>query len=162
MSARSVSNLSLVRTMKRDLRKALDDLRPAMQPLFHTDFLCQPQDDTEAVLLRELRNHYIPDCILAYNSVLYFAGHYISRAWLVECMELAQLVAQVPMLTKAFVESGRMKELVRAFAVDSQRLIIANESVGSKVKKIKSDKGNSEIWKVTWKDKGPVDLEALD
>jgi hypothetical protein len=116
----------------------------------------------EAVLLKDLRNHYIPDCILAYNGALYFAGHSISRAWLVECMELAQLVAQNTMLTTAFVESDRMKELVKAFAVDSQALLLANEQAGSKAKRTKTEKGNSDLWNVSWKDQGPLDLEALD
>jgi nuclear pore complex protein Nup107 len=116
----------------------------------------------EGVLLKDLRNHYIPECILAYNSALWFAGHFISRNWLVECMELAQVVAQTPMLTEAFVEGGRMKELVRAFAIDSEALLQASEQGGPKTKKMKTDKGNSEIWKVSWKDEGPLDLEALD
>jgi hypothetical protein len=144
------------------LRKGLDDVRQAVQPLFDEEFLCRPQDEMEGVLLRDLRNHYISDCILAYNGALYFAGHSISRVWLVECMELAQLVAQNTMLTSAFVESGRMKELVKAFAVDSQALLLANEQGGSKAKKTKTERGNSDIWSVTWEDKGPLDLEALD
>lgn len=144
------------------MRKALDDVRQAVQPLLDPDFLCQPQDEMEGILLTVLRNHYIPECILAYNSALWLAGHFISRAWLVECMELAQMVAQTPMLTNAFVEGGRMKELVRAFAIDSEALLQATEQGGSKAKKIKTDKGNSDLWKVSWKDQGPIDLEALD
>lgn len=116
----------------------------------------------EGVLLTALRNHYIPECILAYNSVLYCAGHYVSRVWLVECMELSQLVAQNQMLTDAFVEGGRMRELVRAFALDSRALLEATEQNGSRAKKIKTEKGNSDIWKVSWKQQGPIDLEALD
>lgn len=153
-----------MRTFKRDLKKALEGLRLAMQPLLENEFLCQPQDEMESVLLSDLRNHYIPECILAYNSALWFAGHYLSRVWLVECMSLAQLVAEVPMLTAAFVEGRRMKELVRAFAVDSQALLQASEQSGSgSAKKIKADRGNADIWKVTWKEEqGPLDLEALD
>ncbi|KIW99610.1 uncharacterized protein Z518_11023 [Rhinocladiella mackenziei CBS 650.93] len=156
------SNPSLLRANKRDLKKNLDDVRQAMQPLFDTEFLCQPQDDMESILLRELRNHYIPECTLAYNSALWFAGHYLSRAWLVECMQLAQLVAQIPMLTNAFIEGGRMKELVRAFAVDSQALLQATEQTGSKAKKLKADQGNGDIWKVSWKEQSSLDLEAVD
>lgn len=140
-----------------------------MQPLLlDNEFLCQPQDEAEAVILRDIRNHYIPECVLAYNSALWFAGHYDSRGWLVECMSLAQRVAEVPMLTAAFVEGGRMKELVRAFAVDSQALLQAAEQAasgggsGSRAKKIKTDTGNADIWKVSWQQKGPLDLEALD
>jgi nuclear pore complex protein Nup107 len=142
-----------------------------MNPLFDNTFLCQPQDENEAVVLNDIRNHYIPEVVLAYNSALWFAGHFSSRTWLVECMNLAQTIAETPMLTAAFVASGRMKELVRAFAVDSQTLLQATEQ-GSAVtggasagrsKKIKADKGNADIWKVTWKeDYKPLDLEAMD
>lgn len=114
----------------------------------------------EGILLRELRNHYVPDCILGYNAVFYYAGHALSRANLVQTMELAQVVAQNPTLTNAFVESGRIKELVRAFALDSQALLLANEQ--GKGKKSKTEKGNSDIWSVAWKEQGEMDLEAVD
>ncbi|KAK5194332.1 Nucleoporin nup84 [Exophiala xenobiotica] len=156
------NNPSLLRTYKRDLKKALDDVRSTIVPLLDNDFLCQPQDEQEGVQLTAIRNHYIPECILAYNSALWFAGHFVSRAWLVECMELAQRVAETPMLTNAFVEGGRMKELVRAFAVDSEALLQATEQSGPKAKKMKTDKGNGDIWKVGWKEQDEIDLEAMD
>ncbi|KIW91265.1 uncharacterized protein Z519_08161 [Cladophialophora bantiana CBS 173.52] len=165
------TNPSVARNYKRDLKRALEQVRQDMLPLFDNDFLCQPQDDMEAVVLNDIRNHYIPECILAYNSALWFAGHFSSRAWLVECMTLAQVIAETPMLTNAFVESGRMKELVRAFAVDSQALLQATEQGASggagasagRAKKIKTDKGNADIWKVSWKEEtGPLDLDAMD
>ncbi|EXJ82050.1 hypothetical protein A1O1_08119 [Capronia coronata CBS 617.96] len=155
-------NPTVVRSCKRDMKKALDDVRQTMQPLFDEEFMCRFQDDMEGVLLTALRNHYIPECILAYNSVLYCAGHYVSRVWLVECLELSQVVAQNAMLTNAFVAGGRMQELVRAFALDSRALLEATEQSGTRSKKIKTEKGNSDIWKVTWKQQGPIDLEALD
>ena len=140
-----------------------------MNPVLDTNFLCQPQDENEAIVLTDIRNHYIPEIVLAYNSTLWFAGHFSSRTWLVECMNLAQIVAETPMLTAAFVASGRMKELVKAFAVDSQTLLQATEQTGAsaasagRAKKIKADKGNADIWKVTWKeDYKPLDLEAVD
>jgi nuclear pore complex protein Nup107 len=149
--------------MKRELRTALDLVKERIQALFDPDFLRQPQDEMEGVLLHDLRNHYIPDCILAYNSTLYFAGHALSRAYLVDCMDLAQMVATNPMLTAAFVESRRMKELVQAFALDSQALLRANEQGGMKAKRTKADQGNSEIWNVAWREQGNnADLEALD
>ncbi|OQV04297.1 hypothetical protein CLAIMM_09203 [Cladophialophora immunda] len=165
------TNPSVARNYKRELKRALEEVRQAMLPLFDNDFLCQPQDEMEAVVLNDIRNHYIPECILAYNSALWFAGHFTSCAWLVECMTLAQVVAETPMLTNAFVESGRMKELVRAFAVDSQALLQATEQgaaggaggSANRAKKIKTDKGNADIWKVSWKEQnGPLDFEAMD
>ncbi|OAL37291.1 hypothetical protein AYO20_03467 [Fonsecaea nubica] len=165
------TNPTAARNYKRELKRALEELRQAMLPLLDNDFLCQAEDVMDAVILNDIRNHYIPECVLAYNSALWFAGHFSSRAWLVECMTLAQVVAETPMLTNAFVTSGRMKELVRAFAVDSQALLQATEqgaaggagASASRTKKIKTDKGNAEIWKVSWKEQtGPLDLEAVD
>ena len=142
--------------------KTLEETIIEFRPIFEPGFLCHPNDDAEAVVLERIRNHYLPDCILAYNSVLFFAGHAISRSWLVQCMELAQKVAQSQNLTRAFVASGRMRELVHAFAVDSQALLQANEQGHNRGKPTKKEKG-IDIWQVQWKeDGGDLDLEAVD
>ena len=136
----------MARTYKRTLKQNLEDVRQTMSPILDNDFLGRFNDDNEAVILTDIRNHYIPEIVLAYNSALWFAGHYISRSWLVECMTLAQVVAETSILTGAFVASGRMKELVRAFAVDSEALLRANEhsrpGVGAQAK----------VWNVTWRE----------
>ena len=80
-----------------------------MYPLQNIDFLCQPLDDAEAKVLHRIRVHFLPECFLAYNDVLYFAGHAISRSFLVECMNLAQIVATNETITKAFVEGKLMR-----------------------------------------------------
>lgn len=130
-----------------------------MHPLLAEDFLCRPNDESEGAVLNDIRNHYLPECILAYDSVLYYAGHALSRKHLVECMELAQIVASNQTLTNAFVESKRMQELVTAFALDSKALLHANEIDGGK--KAKKDSG-IDIWqikKLTLAE--PTDLDAL-
>lgn len=77
-------------------------------------------------------------------------------------MDLAQQVAATPNLTDAFVESGRMRELVNAFALDSQALLLAGEQGRNKGKASKKEKG-FDMWQVQWKqDDGGLDLEALD
>ncbi len=139
-----------MRSMKKVMQAALNDVRVAMFPLLESDFLSRPSDEAEAIPLANIRNHYLPECVLAYNSVLYFAGHVITRSWLVECMNLAQEVATNDTLTEAFVASSRMKELVSAFALSSQALLHANEQ-GSK--KGKKDEG-IEIWQVKPQDVG--------
>lgn len=160
------NNPPAMRALKRELRDVLDEVREAMYPLLSPDFLCKPQDIAEADALQVIRNHYLPECVLAYNSVLYFAGHSISRSWLVECMSLAQVVATTESLTKAFVEGKRMREFVDAMAKSAQGMIGANE-VGKKVKVGKGEKereGGLGLWTVRWpSDTGSVgDLEALD
>jgi hypothetical protein len=149
----------------------MDNVQQNMSPIFDNDFLCSYDDQNEAAILNDIREQYIPEIILGYNSALWCAGHFTTRTWLVECMNLAQKVAETPMLTNAFVATKRMKELVRAFAVDSQTLLQANEQSGasstasgsSRPKKIKAEKGNPDIWKVSWKESyKPLDLEAMD
>jgi nuclear pore complex protein Nup107 len=138
-----------MRTMKRILQASLDEVRNAMYPVLEPDFLSRPSDEAEAISLANIRNHYLPECILAYNSVLHFAGYAITRTWLVKCMDLAQEVATNDTLTEAFVASSRMKELVSAFALSSQALLHANEQ-GNKTKR---DEG-LEIWQVKPQDVG--------
>ena len=134
-----------MRVLKRELLKYLGAIQELMSPLLDEDFLCRPNDETEGAVLDDIRNHYLPECILAFDSVLYYAGHALSRKYLVECMNLAQLVASSSTLTKAFVESKRMQELVTAFAVDSKALLHANEIDGGK--KTRKDSG-IDIWQI--------------
>lgn len=143
---------------KRQLTEALGAVQAAMQPLLEKDFLTNANDQQEEDDLQTIRKHYLPECIFAYNSALYFAGHAISRQHLVQCMELAQHVAKNDTLTDAFVQSKRMQELVMAFALDSQALLRANEQGGvSKAGRkqrtqVGEHGGRADIWQVTWKD----------
>lgn len=145
---------------KRQLKQVLEELEVAIAPLLDPDFLMKPNDEDEELVLSLIRNHYVPQCILGYNSALYFAGHALTRQHLVACMTLAQTVAQSQTLTDVFVKSKRMQELVTAFALDSQALLRANEAGHhtSKTKKGKREsatgesQGRTDIWQVHWKD----------
>ena len=147
-----------MKTAKKQLTIALDGVQQAMQPLLEKDFLTNANDEREDEDLTIIRNHYLPECIFAYNSALYFAGHAISRQHLVQCMELAQHVAKNDTLTDAFVQSKRMQELVTVFALDSQALLRANEhggvnKAGRKQRaQVGEHGGRADIWQVTWKD----------
>ncbi|KAK5956547.1 Nucleoporin nup84 [Knufia fluminis] len=148
-----------VKTAKKELGHALQTVHSAMQPLLDHGFLSSAMDEQEDHDLRQIREHYLPECILAYNSALYFGGHAITRQHLVQCMELAQQVAQNETLTGAFVASRRMQELVTAFAHDSQALLRANEHSsastrgrGSKRSSVSGEKGGrTDIWQVQWR-----------
>jgi nuclear pore complex protein Nup107 len=75
--------------------------------------------------LRELREAYIPETVLAYISSLHFAGTSLSRDHLLECMELAAVIAEKGSdVAQEFMRSNRMKELVEAFASCSKALAI--------------------------------------
>ncbi|KAJ3511175.1 hypothetical protein NM208_g15454 [Fusarium decemcellulare] len=92
--------------------------------------------------LRELRQAYLPETILAYVSALHFAGTGLSRDNLLECMELAAVIAERSSdLSTSFVAAGRMKELVEVFAACSKALAISTgekRAAGSSSKKLPS------------------------
>jgi nuclear pore complex protein Nup107 len=162
----SRNNTTAMRAIKKELRSTLDDVRESMYPLLEKDFLCRPVDEREGVVLTQIRIHFLPECILAYCSVLYFAGHYISRSWLVECMSLAEVVATTETLTRTFVEGKRMREFVDAMAWTAQGMVGARE-VGRRGKNGKGDKdkeGELGLWSVNWPTGafGVGDLESLD
>lgn len=74
---------------------------------------------------RELREAYIPETVLAYISCLHFAGTSLSRDNLLECMELAAVIAEKGSdVAQEFQKCNRMKELVEAFASCSKALAI--------------------------------------
>lgn len=73
----------------------------------------------------QLREAYIPETVLAFISCLHFAGTSLSRDNLLECMELAAVIAEKDSdVAKEFLRCGRMKELVEAFASCSKALAI--------------------------------------
>lgn len=143
---------------KRRLTIALTNVDEAMRPLLEENFLDRPFDEIENLDLTDIRNHYLPECILAYNSALYFAGHAISRQRLTQCMDLAQKIAKTESLTQVFVASGRMSELVEAFAHDSQALLSAQElrKKGRNRSAKRPPPGatqNPDIWQIKWENK---------
>jgi nuclear pore complex protein Nup107 len=74
---------------------------------------------------QQLREAYIPETVLAYISCLHFAGTSLSRDNLLECMELAAVIAEKGSdVAQEFLRCGRMKELVEAFASCSKALAI--------------------------------------
>ena len=139
-----------------------------MLPLLDRDFLCTPLDEAESRVLQQIRNHFLPECVLAYNAVLFFAGHAISRSWLVECMNLAQLVATNETITNAFVDAKRMREFVDAIALSAQGMIEASE-LGRRGKGSRNpSKGEKDrdaqlgLWNISWETADSQDLEAVD
>lgn len=154
------NDVASMKVAKKRLTTALQAVHEALQPLLQHDFLNNPNDEQEDEDLTRIRNHYLPECILAYNSALYFGGHAITRQHLVQCMELAQQVAKNDSLTQAFVAGKRMQELVTAFAQDSQALLRANEhnsggrsrARGKRTSAGAENAGRADIWQVTWRE----------
>ena len=103
------------------------------------------------VYAQVIRLAYLPDVVLAYISVLHHAGHALSRESLLQCMELSSLVASKDSdVLTCFLATGRLTELVTAFAFSSKAMLRANEQKSSKAKgKKRSGMGDSlAIWQV--------------
>lgn len=102
--------------------------------------------------LAQLRQTFLPETTLAYVSALHFAGTGLSRDNLLECMELAAVIAERNSdLAKSFVEAKRMKELVEAFAAASRALAITTgekRSVGSSSKKLREMGWSRDLWSI--------------
>ncbi|KAF4967625.1 hypothetical protein FZEAL_10509 [Fusarium zealandicum] len=110
-----------------------------MQPLLGNWLLVGIEEGDEELL--QLRQAYLPETILAYVSALHFAGTGLSRDNLLECMELAAIIAERNSdLSTSFVTAGRMKELVEVFAACSKALAISTgekRAGGSSSKKLR-------------------------
>ena len=114
----------------------------------HTD-PCNAEEP-EFKLLREA---YLPEIILAYDSILHFSGIALSRDNFLECMELSTIIAAEDSdLADMFVKKGRMKELVAAFADNSRALLQANtpgkSRTGTTSKKLRNLGWTRELWDI--------------
>jgi hypothetical protein len=107
-------------------------------------------DDEDFQLLRDM---YLPEVILGYISVLHYGGTALSRDHLLEAMELAALIADKDSdVASVLMKSGRMKEIVEAFANCSKALAINSEDkrkggTGSS-KKLRELGWSRELWTV--------------
>jgi nuclear pore complex protein Nup107 len=99
-----------------------------------------------------LREAYIPETILAFVSSLHFVGTSLSRDNLLECMELAAVIAEKGSdVAIELVKCGRMKELVEAFASCSKALAIwTSDKKASQTnsKKLREMGWSRELWSV--------------
>lgn len=131
------------------MKRAKADMCDAMQPLL-SGILRNPIDEEEAVDLQQIRNAYLPEVIIAYNTALYTAGPTISRESYIESMDLSVAVASESSgLTECFVQAGRMRELVSTFAQTSKMMLIMKASGGPR-KSAKKERAGKElgIWEI--------------
>ncbi|KAM0274250.1 hypothetical protein ACHAQH_008032 [Verticillium albo-atrum] len=120
-----------------------------VEPMFK-GWLLTDEDDMQC--LRTIRDTYLPETILAYISTLHFAGTCLSRDNLLECMDLAAVMAQRDSdITACFVKENRMKELVEAFAACSKALAIVTgekKTAVSSSKKMREMGWSRDLWSV--------------
>lgn len=84
----------------------------------------------------QLRETYLPDAIIAYVAALQYAGGQLTRENLLESMDLAATIAERDSdIAALFIRTGRMKELVEAFASCSKALVAEPEKEKKKTSK---------------------------
>ncbi|MCJ1384281.1 Nucleoporin nup84 [Xylographa soralifera] len=147
--AKTLPDVRHNKSWKKEIQTAHDAVVASMQPLLH-GWLQYPKDDAEARAIEKIKTGYLPEMILAYNSVLLYGGHMISREVLLQCMDLAATVAaEHSDLADIFVRAGRMSELVDSMAIASKSILSAAENgqlTGRKWKKING--ASMDIWSV--------------
>ncbi|KAI1094183.1 107-domain-containing protein [Rostrohypoxylon terebratum] len=108
----------------------LKTLKSLMRPILNNWLLGSNEEGEDFTYLRD---EYLPEIVIGYVSVLHFAGMMLSRDNLLECMELASVIAKKDADVQAVImKAGRMKELVEGFASCSKALAISsNEKKGA-------------------------------
>lgn len=123
--------------------------KACMQPVLKNWLLEANDDDGDFVALREA---YIPETVLAFVSSLHFAGTSLSRDNLLECMELAAVIAERGSdVAQEFMKCGRMKELLEAFTSCSKALAIwTSDKKGSQTtsKKMREMGWSRDVWSI--------------
>lgn len=156
------------RDWKQHLAKKLQPTKSAAQPLFEGWLLTSQQGMsepsvyvirlssnrhyTEQAEFKLLREAYLPETILAYITTLHFAGSLLTRDLLMECLDLsATMAAEDSDLLDLFVKTGRMQELVEAFALTSKALLVVTSGKsrsGAGSKKLRARGWTPELWSV--------------
>ncbi|KAK3310350.1 nuclear pore protein 84/107 [Chaetomium strumarium] len=140
---------STSREMWQHTSQEVRSAKACMQPVLKNWLLVSNEVDKD---FQQLREAYIPETVLAYISCLHFAGTSLSRDNLLECMELAAVIAEKGSdVAQEFMRCGRMKELVEAFASCSKALAIwTSDKKASQAnsKKIREMGWSRELWSV--------------
>jgi nuclear pore complex protein Nup107 len=139
------------------LKHAYETVEATMAPLLQESFLLYADDDDET--FTSLRDLYLPEAIIAYNTVLHSAGYLITRDSLLKSMDLSVAVAkEANQLTGPLVRAGRMRELVRSFALSAKAMLVL-KGLGHKPWRTKRDREGKDpgIWEI-----GPQGKAAED
>ncbi|KAI1297601.1 nuclear pore protein 84/107 [Xylaria venustula] len=124
-------------------------IKSYMRPILNNWLLESLQEDEDFQTLRDM---YLPETIIGYVSVLHFAGTSLSRDNLLECMELASIIARKDAdIAAVLMKAGRMKEVVEGFANCSKALAISGnekKGPGGSNKKLREMGWTRELWSV--------------
>ena len=98
-----------------------------------------------------VREAYLPEALLGYINVLQFGGNTLTRDFLMECMELSALVADEESdILELLITTGRLQEVVEAFAAASKSLLLRSSTSGpsSKSRKLRAKGWSQELWSI--------------
>ncbi|GAB7361131.1 hypothetical protein MBLNU230_g1166t1 [Neophaeotheca triangularis] len=132
------------------LRKAFALVVEKMSPVVGGNILRAPLDEQEADDLQQIRSSYISELLIAYNGVLYSAGHLISREHLLDAMDLSVAIADERNgLQESLVAAGKMQTLVKGFAATSKAMLVL-KAKGKPWKPKKGDEGRDlGLWEIS-------------
>lgn len=120
---------------------AIRTAKTGMKPLLH-GWLLETNEEDEADEFVELRKTYLPETVIAYVAALQYAGNWLTRENLLEAMDLAATIAgKNSDVAELFVRTGRIKELVAAFASCSKALAAKEAAEGGRGGKKRVGKG---------------------
>lgn len=130
------------------VKRSYEETCAAIEPVL-TGLLLSSKDEDEAQDLALIRSRFLPEVVIAYNSVLCTGAHMISRDSLMRSMELATIVADEKNgLADAFLDAGRMRELVTAFARSSEIMLKLNEQGKARKEKKSKTGSNLAVWEI--------------
>jgi nuclear pore complex protein Nup107 len=142
------------------LKHAYEGVETCMAPLLQGNFLSYPDDEEEEednhtsappqVPFAAVRDLYLPEALIAYNTVLHSAGYLITRESLLKSMDLSVAIAQEEnSLTGPLVRAGRMRELVKSFALSARAMLVL-KGLGHKPWRTRRDREGKDpgIWEI--------------
>jgi nuclear pore complex protein Nup107 len=113
---------------KHDLEQAYSRVIDHVVPILNVPWLMNPIDDAEAADLDIIRKQYLPEILIAYNTVLSISGQFVSREILLKAMDLAALVANGnPELQSCILQTKRMSEVVDVLGISGRTILRADE-----------------------------------
>ncbi|KAF4208003.1 hypothetical protein CNMCM8980_005888 [Aspergillus fumigatiaffinis] len=121
-----------IKDLRDELQYTLDEISMHVDAVLD-EWLTAPADEAEEAELEEIRVTYIPELFLDYHNALYFSAHVLTSEILVQCMNLAMQVSENEYLTRSFVSSRRMAELVDALALSSKAMVQTRAKPGKRL-----------------------------
>lgn len=129
-----------------------------MKPVLN-GWLLETSDSEHAADFEQLRSAYLPETVIAYVAALQYAGNCLTRENLLEAMDLAATIAAKESdIAALFVRTGRIKELVEAFASCSKALAAepaegtskkkASKAGQTSAKKMREMGWSKELWSI--------------